>query len=147
MAHHRSFLLCAHRWQGNTYVSTSTSRGCYLGQQRLPPLPPSVLCARQVTANTFPAACAASYCQGSCHPGPTSLGEHTVRLRLLQLHVGLCCRRYSLHILIVTAISLPPPSLSEQVSPNPPLLSPPLAWEGNRRLREAHTQRRGENQS
>ena len=30
-------------------------------------------------------------------PGTTSLGEHTVHLRLVQCHAGLCCYRFALH--------------------------------------------------
>ena len=41
----------------------------------------------------------------------------------------------------------PSPGLNEQVSPNQLMLSPPLAWVGKRCLTEAHTQRRGHNQS
>ena len=37
--------------------------------------------------------------------------------------------------------------LSEQVSPTQSLLSPPLAWVGNRLLRVAHMQRWGQNKS
>ena len=102
---------------------------------------------QRITAHTFPGACAAHHCQGSCDPGPTSPEESTVCLRLLQLLVSLCCFRHSPHIQIVTAVSLPLPGLSEQVSPNQLLLSPPLAWVGNRCLRVTHTYRWGQNQS
>ena len=50
----------------------------------------------------------------------------------LELHTSFCHHRNSLHILIVTAVSLPLPSLSEQVSPSQPLLSPPSCLGGER---------------
>ena len=58
---------------------------------------------------------------GSCDPGTTSLGEHTVHLSLLQRHAGLCCCRIAPHPVMAT-IPLPPPRLSEQDPPNQPLL-------------------------
>ena len=45
---------------------------------------------------------------GSRDPGTTSPGEHTAHLRLVQCHVGLCCRRLAPH-----TVPLPPPGPSE----------------------------------
>ena len=101
----------------------------------------------QVIAHTFPGASTAHHCQGSPNMGPTFPGECRACLRLLQLHAGLCLSRRSPHIPTVTAVSIPIPSLSEKVSPNQQLLSPPLAWAERRHLRVAHMQRQGQKQT
>ena len=52
----------------------------------------------QVTLHTAPPGSRCSPPRpGSRDPGTTSLGERTARLRLVQRHVGLCCRRLAPH--------------------------------------------------
>ena len=58
---------------------------------------------------------------GSCDPGTSSLGEYTVHLRLLQRHTGLCRTRLAPHS-NYNYRTHRPPSMSEQESPNQPLL-------------------------
>ena len=59
-----------------------------------------------------------------------------VRLRLLQRHAGLCCRR-----LVPHSIPLPHPGLSEPEPPNQLLLQLRPVWVGNRRPQVTYTQR------
>ena len=60
--------------------------------------PPRILCA---STGHYPYPPPGNLCSmplpGSCDPGTTSPGEHKVRLRLLQSHSSLCCRRFTLH--------------------------------------------------
>jgi len=49
-------------------------------------------------------------------------------LRLQQLSSGLSCRRHASQTPTVSAVPLHLLSLTEQVSPNKPILLPPPAW-------------------
>ena len=77
--------------------------------------------------------------------GPVTWAKFPRRMRCAPQAVATSCwpllPQALPHIPIVTAVSLPLPGLSEQVSPNQPLLSPLLAWAENRCLRAAHMQR------
>ena len=85
-------------------ISADTRDGHEMLRLLLPP--PRSLCAAQVTIHTCPPG---NLCSpplpGSCAPGTTSPGEHTVRLRLLQRHAGLCRRRLAQHL-----VPCPPPA-------------------------------------
>ena len=104
------------RWEQTVAIS-SVSRD---GREMLMLLlqPPRILCA---STGHYPQPCPESLCSpplpGSCNPGTTSLGEHTVHLRLLQLHMGLWTAG-SPRILIMTTVPFPPPDMSDPEPPN-----------------------------
>ena len=104
------------RWVQATAINADTRDGHEM--LRLLLQPPRRLCASTGHYPHFPPR---SLCSPplpeSCNQGTTSLGEHTVHLRLLQHHAGLCCLRLVLH-----SIHLTPPGLSEPEPPNQLLL-------------------------
>ena len=156
---HRIFFLCAltdSRAPPTQVPGAGVSLGSYLGPQRwvqwllLPPLPPRFLWASTGHCPHLPGSLCSWPLPRVQQSRATSPGKGSAWLRLLQLPAGLCYHRHcthSTHIPIVTAVSLTVPGLSEQVSPNQPLLSPTLAWAGSRCLRVAHMQRWCQNQS
>ena len=63
----------------------------------LPPLPLRILCASSGHYPHHSGSLCSMPLPGSREPRPTSLGEHMVHLRLLQLHSSLCHHRHSPH--------------------------------------------------
>ena len=98
-------------------------------------------------AHTFLGSWAAWLIWQTHNPVPTPLGEHTTHLRLWQLPTDLCCSGYSSHIPAVSALSLPLPSLTEQMSLNKLLLLPLHVWAGNCYQSVTYKQRQGQTQS
>ena len=109
--------------------------------------PPRILCTsagQYPHTHTAPGSLAACHCQG-----PQIQGQ------LPQENTGCasgCCNvtpasaaSGSLHIPNMTTVPLPPPGMSKQEPPNQLLLEPPPVWVGNRLLRVAYMQRRGQN--
>ena len=99
---------------------------------------------RSLSTPPLPRACAARHCQGPVIQGQlpsTSLGEHTLSIRLLQHHTGLCRRRLTPH-----SIPLPSPAWVSQC----PLIScyfNPVLSAKNRRPQATYMQRRVQIQS
>lgn len=81
------------------------------------------------------------------NPVPTPLGRPMTHLRLWQLPTDLCCSGYSSHTPTLSALSLPLPSPTEQMSLNKLLLLPPHVWAENCYQSVTYKQKQGQTQS
>ena len=96
------------RWARAAVISADPRDGREM--LRLLLQPPRSLCASTGHFHTSPpGSLCSSPLPGSRDPGTTSLGEHKVRLRLVQRHAGLCHRRLTPH-----PVPLPPPAWVSQ---------------------------------
>ena len=102
-----SYQLRPQRWAWNTMAAAAATKNPVCKRRSLSTPPPRSLCTTPLPE--------------SQDRGTSSPREHTVRLRLLQRHAGLCCLWLAPHSNLTT-VSLTLPSLSEQKPPNKPLL-------------------------